>query len=388
VKEKNMAVCSFHGHKDIYDADMDTMLQSSVNQIVAKNKSVKFQIYHHGQFSERCLLAALRAKAQNPQKVTICLILSNAYYEDYIQQYNVSIPFCMVDKIITHNTPAATERDYSIPYKKTMRWMIENSTHLVSYVYQTLYEYESRLLEFAQQTKNVKIISVTRDETKEAILKYAAFMSEKERDIFTRRNKGEKQTAIAKALGLTHERSRQVLQHGCRTIREKLRWNWYKRIANAEQSCSIFNVGEITDEAIRVFKQIIRFLVVAYGIKKFYVEYSCVRPDLICVLREQSTPFNQIHITALTDGRIADDLKDITDGACPPCDVVECIGRVDSENGSDPLGVIAEMVERSVICICNFSALSSSEELQKLAAQKPTILLDLGKTYTGAKLLK
>lgn len=40
-----MAICSFFGHKDVYDADIDTMLQSAVEKVVEENKTVEFLVY-------------------------------------------------------------------------------------------------------------------------------------------------------------------------------------------------------------------------------------------------------------------------------------------------------------------------------------------------------
>ena len=65
------------------------------------------------------------------------------------------IPFCIVDKVITPPLETASSRDNTMPYKRMLRWLLENSTCLISCLYQELYERESRWLWFTvRQKKN------------------------------------------------------------------------------------------------------------------------------------------------------------------------------------------------------------------------------------------
>ena len=60
-----MAVCSFAGHKEVYDADMASKMQTEVDCLVKENDAVEFLVYPvclSGMLSYFFLLAALRAR--------------------------------------------------------------------------------------------------------------------------------------------------------------------------------------------------------------------------------------------------------------------------------------------------------------------------------------
>ena len=40
-----MAVCSFAGHKEVYDADMASKMQTEVDRLVKENDAVEFLVY-------------------------------------------------------------------------------------------------------------------------------------------------------------------------------------------------------------------------------------------------------------------------------------------------------------------------------------------------------
>ena len=51
-----MAICSFLGHEDVYDADIEARLQAAVNQVVAENDTVEFLLNFDRKFFYYCLL--------------------------------------------------------------------------------------------------------------------------------------------------------------------------------------------------------------------------------------------------------------------------------------------------------------------------------------------
>lgn len=70
-----MAICTFWGHKEIYDTGIDDMLQTAVNSIVQENDKTEILIYYSkNDFYNHCLLTALKARAKRPEKATITLI--------------------------------------------------------------------------------------------------------------------------------------------------------------------------------------------------------------------------------------------------------------------------------------------------------------------------
>lgn len=70
-----MAVCSFIGHREIFDADIESKLQTAVDTLVKEYESIEFMIYPRDRFYHFCLLAVLRARTFNPEKVTIAIVL-------------------------------------------------------------------------------------------------------------------------------------------------------------------------------------------------------------------------------------------------------------------------------------------------------------------------
>lgn len=85
-----MAICSFLGG-EIFDTGLDAKIEMAVNQIVEDNETIVFLLDCHGGFYSKCILAALRAKARQPQKVTITLVL-NKPYTSYMQHQDDGIP--------------------------------------------------------------------------------------------------------------------------------------------------------------------------------------------------------------------------------------------------------------------------------------------------------
>lgn len=145
-----MDVCSFLGHRKVYDVNIDDALQEAAHQVVEEHGTVEFLIYQCGNFYSRRLLAALRERTRCPEKVTITLVLHEDYFkarEKYVWRLEERIPFCIVDKVITPPLETASSRDNTMPYKRMLRWLLENSTCLISCLYQELYERESRLFD-------------------------------------------------------------------------------------------------------------------------------------------------------------------------------------------------------------------------------------------------
>lgn len=75
-----MTVCSFLGHREIYDAEIDSTLQSAIDGIVQENGETDFLLYPCNTFYERCFLAVLKAKARQPENITITLVLPEEKY--------------------------------------------------------------------------------------------------------------------------------------------------------------------------------------------------------------------------------------------------------------------------------------------------------------------
>ena len=217
-----MAVCSFLGHWSVYDADIDNRLQAAVDEVVSQNESVDFWLHPRGEFFNYCFLAVLRAKTRSPQTVKICLIVSESQYADIIQQKSGSIPACMIDEITMYRIERTKYRDWMIPYQMLLRFIVQKSTCIVSYIYKKLYDSDRKMLKFADEKSNIEVISVSSEETERAIMENIGLMSEQEQHVFQKINGGYTLKETGAMLGLGKERTRQILHHGCRLIEKEL----------------------------------------------------------------------------------------------------------------------------------------------------------------------
>ena len=136
-----MAVCSFAGHKEVYDADMASKMQTEVDRLVKENDAVEFlvyPVYPSGMLSYFFLLAALKARTHYPQKVTITCVIYHGPEAEMSGEY-LTYSY-MSDKVITIDLENTKKRDPTIGYKRMLKWIPQNSTHLITYFYDTIYD--------------------------------------------------------------------------------------------------------------------------------------------------------------------------------------------------------------------------------------------------------
>lgn len=390
-----MAVCSFLGHRDIYDPDIRDRLQAAAERIAAGNQSVEFLLYQHGDFSNQCMLAALRARNIFPRKVRITLVLPEDHFEHSARSLlfnKKNIPLCLVDRIVMpHIEPSKKEKDFSIVYKRTVQWMIQKSTHLICCLYRDLYEPETRLLDYAADTAGLEICDVASAETVQIIAETAATIPEREKTVYLAIKAGQGAKEIAKPLNVSANRVRQILDHGCKKIRQHLTWRYLKvqfsEKGGRDQSCSIFAAGEMTEEMQAGFEGIIDFLIEVYNVRNFYVEAAYSRSSFVKAIMRRSNPYRELRITAVTSAGtgLENDMEAGDPGVnfCPPCHASVCVGWADRRD-SGPSGMYFDMIDLAGFCLCNFSEVPSLLELQRYTARtQRTVLLDLNSVYNN-----
>ena len=209
-----MAICSFFGHNDVYDPDIDNMLQSAVEKVVDENETVEFLVYQHGRFYNCCFLAALKARSRYPGKVTITIVLHEEYFEGrgmYAWNKHSWIPFCMVDRVIIppvdKSITEGTKRRSTTPsYKQIIRWLLARSTHLISYLYRDLFEIENRLLNRAEAMHTLTIIDVSCSETVQAIANCVGHLPDRERLVYQAISAGHKCRCLTEQMGVNKSR--------------------------------------------------------------------------------------------------------------------------------------------------------------------------------------
>ena len=378
-----MAICSFVGHRDVYDVDIQSRMQAVVDQLLIEHETVEFLIYPDGAFSCVFLLAALRARTNYPQKVTITLV---SQYSSPRQMGNAEQSYCYIsDKLVTPDIPASKKDDPTMGHKRMLQWIVQNSTHIISYFYDTLYDPDSQPVKYSKPLE----IDLTTYETEAAILTAVSLMTEREQVVFQKMCEGCTLKEAGSAIGVKTERTRQILQHGCRTIRTELRRRYSKMLTAGQEpenrTCGLFALGEATYDSLTCFKRIMEFLISDYNANSIYVEGSYAHSGFLFALVDNSVSFmsrNKAHVTGLVGGKSLsendDDLDAIKAALCPPCHAVGYVSRVDSSDNPHDFDVIADMIERTDFCICNLSTTPHAEKIRKYAAQtKRTVLLDI-----------
>ena len=372
-----MAVCSFIGHRDVYDADIISRMQAAIDQLTAESETVEFLVYTCDVFSCVFLLAAMRARTKYPKKVTITFVTRHTTEQMNREEksyYYVSDKLVMPDIHPLEDAPA-------LKHKRMLQWIIQRSTHVISYFYDTLHESRNHLV----TSPKAQEIRLTSADTETAILKAALLMKEKEQIVYQKMNEGCTLKEAGKAIGVSGERARQILQYGCRTIREELTRRYSRALAaerGRERTCGLFALGEATYDSLTCFKRIIVFLLCRYNASDIYVEQSYVHSGFLFALN--CIRLHEMHITALVGGGAlsedAGEMDTIKAALCPPCHAVGYTSSADSENNADDFEVIADMIERLDFCVCNLSATPYAEKIREYAAQtKRGVLLDISR---------
>lgn len=383
-----MAVCSFIGHQDVYDADIESRMQNVVDRLVDGQEAVEFFIYPHGESSKAFLLAALGARIKHPQKVTItlvsyCGVLSQMDHQELVYSY-------MSDKVVALNIQDVRGSGPISQRQKMLQWVVQNSTHIISYCYNTLFDSTVQPIE---RREALEIISLTASETEKSISESTSLMTEKEKIIYQKVNEGCTLKEAGEVIGIRSGRARQIMQHGCRTLQTDLKWKCGKMLAAGRQkqgprTCGLFALGQVTYQSLVRFKRVMELLTSTYDARSVYVEQPLVSSGFLFVLADPAclrlVSRREVRITALIGAdplsKADDDLDAIKALSCPPCDTVRYVIRAGSGDDADDFDVAADMIERMDFCVCNLSATPHAEKIKQYAAQtKRTILLDIGR---------
>lgn len=382
-----MAVCSFLGHWNVYDADIEYRLQAAVDEVMRQNESVDFWLHPWGEFFNYCFLAVLRAKTRSPQTVRICLIVSESQYDEIIQQKAGSVPACMFDEIRMYRVEHTQHRDWMIPYRMLQRFMVQKSTYIIKYIYKKLYDTDRKILDFSENRQATEVISVSSAETERIIMEHIGLMPEQEQHVFQKIDGGCTLKEAGAALGVGKERTRQILHHGCAILKKSLerRRNRVRAtLGGQEYTCGIFALGRESYSLMRSFQCVIDFLTSAYQVKKVYIDQRYAESGFMMILKGWYPFRSKVHVTAVTDeeafaasGREDDGLRM---RFCPPCDAVRYIGWPGMEDGMDGRATIADVIERSDFCLFHESFARLSEEQRRAICQKKTVIfVDIGK---------
>lgn len=382
-----MAVCSFLSHESIYDADIEDRLQAAADQVVNENESVEFLLNNKGRIFYDCLLAALRAKARRPQAVTITI----TYHGYRTTDGEDTILSQIADKILTFNPEIKQNNSNDLFQTEMWQWIIHQSTHLITCLYDKLCEPENQVLDYAKardESGALTIINIASPETEQVIVDSIQLLSNQEQTVLHNVIEGNTLKEAGKMLGIRLGQTRQILEHGCRKIKRQL-YQRCLRIQDAEQEkrrriCGIFAMGNATYESLVQFDKIIQFLSSLYQVKHFYVEHTLAHSCYMFPLMHLSSISQPIHVTVVTSEELLAqmdcDPDTVVQAFCPPFSAVSCVNSAGSGHNTGFGEIIADIMEHSDFCICNLSAAPNPENIEKYnRLADGQVLFDIGK---------
>ena len=126
-----MTVCTFAGHREVYQANIADRLDEAINQIIDTDDSFRFLVGGIGDFDGLCSSAVRRAKRKFPNK-QIRLELVLPYLTQELNE-NKQFYEASYDDVIVPIELAGVH--YKSAITKRNRWMVEKSNWLVAFVY-------------------------------------------------------------------------------------------------------------------------------------------------------------------------------------------------------------------------------------------------------------
>lgn len=375
-----MAVCSFLGHRHIYGHDVQLRLQAAVNHLVEENDSVEFLLYlwkSTEPFYALCLLAALRAKQCAPQKVTLTLVADRLELEQRLADKWTHPLFFIADRLLPLSV--SKDRNPLKVLKRTVQWMVKQSTHVINGFYEDLFDRDDFVLNSARNA-GVQIINVTAPELEQVILASSEQLPERQRLVFQMRKSGYTQKEIAMHLNLTVSRVQQIEAAVTKNLQKQLDSisSCIPKIPQKLSVCSIFALGDANYKNLCVFSNCIRFLMTRYQIDQFCLEAETVHSGFMFALQQSIPLYHKIPTRAVAWDAGSSELYDLKAEFCPPCDAAESIGGIPAVDCR--ISTILELMDRSMFCICDLSASAYAQQiLAHIPQTRQAVLLDIGK---------
>lgn len=376
-----MAICSFLGHRHTYGTDTRLRLQAAVDRLVEENDSVEFLLYWWKStepFYALCLLTALRAKQCAPEKVTLTLVVDRSELEERLADIWTPPLFFIADRLLPISI--SKDRNPLKVRKKTIQWMIKQSTHIISGFYEDLFDRDDFILKFARSA-GVQIINITAPEIEQAILACSEQLPGRQRFVFQARKLGCTQAETAAQLNLTVSRIQQIEGTIYQNLRKQLgsMSSCFAQTPRKPCICSIFALGDANYKNLRIFSDCIRFLISRYSIDQFCLEAEMVHSGFMFALQQSVSLYHKIPVKAVAWDSGSDELCDLKAAFCPPCNVAESIGGIPTADSR--IRTILELMDRSVFCICDLSASAYAQEiLTHIPQTGRAVLLDIGKS--------
>ncbi len=348
--------------------------------MVEENDSVEFLLYlwkSTEPFYALCLLAALRAKQCAPQKVTLTLVADRLELEQRLADKWTHPLFFIADRLLPLSV--SKDRNPLKVLKRTVQWMVKQSTHVINGFYEDLFDRDDFVLNFARNA-GVQIINVTAPELEQVILASSEQLPERQRLVFQMRKSGYTQKEIAMHLNLTVSRVQQIEAAVTKNLQKQLDSisSCIPKIPQKLSVCSIFALGDANYKNLCVFSNCIRFLMTRYQIDQFCLEAETVHSGFMFALQQSIPLYHKIPTRAVAWDAGSSELYDLKAEFCPPCDAAESIGGIPAVDCR--ISTILELMDRSMFCICDLSASAYAQQiLAHIPQTRQAVLLDIGK---------
>ena len=127
----NVTVCTFAGHREVYQANISDSLDEAISKIIECDDSFRFLVGGMGNFDGMCSSAVRRAKKKFPGKqISLELVLPYLTHE---LNNNKDFYEASYDDVVIPIELAGVH--YKSAIGKRNRWMVEKSDWLVAFVY-------------------------------------------------------------------------------------------------------------------------------------------------------------------------------------------------------------------------------------------------------------
>lgn len=291
-----MVKCTFLGHQAVFEQDLSEKLDAAIAKIVKKSDETEFLFFEKGAFCNRCLAAVLKAQRRYPQK-QIRITLVQKYGSDPKQN---PIPMCMVDTVIQapEFPQPKREKDFTLNYRRTMRWVLDQCSYLISYMYSQIQDDATHFYQIAEQ-KKLTILDVTSPETSAYFEEELSHRSEREQAVIKGRQAGWPWSRIGAEIGVS---ARMVETNARNAGRALTRYaaNRLREQPKANISCAIFTLGDVTPEKTAMFRQVVSFLITRYHVMEFKITAECSYYEYMDVLRQEVAYVPGVKISIVT----------------------------------------------------------------------------------------
>lgn len=372
-----MAVCIFLGHPEVLDYHIYWKLCSAVDQIVAENEHTEFFLYHTREyFYDLCLLAALRAKQCHPEKVSLTLLIDRRNFPSFLQQDRYSTPIPLYDRVLPVSIPEPKSTNFEREKKAAFQKLVGEADYIICAIYDAVVDSAYEFYKVLKIRPEQHIVDLSDAGTKQLLDEGIQNLSEREQAVEQGVLEGLRQSEIAKRIGLSSTRTRQIIWEIGRDLKKYVRAKNRASEDPAEKSwpCSIFCTRPATYQALKRFEHYICFLGMRYGVREFYVEQEFLTSGFAYVLGQLLGTSGQVSVIVSHPSGGQERLGEDTDSF-----PYTSITGIPGSDGNDDWDVIKYMMEQSVFCICDFSCVKGMERIQKyLPRTRNAVLLDLG----------